>query len=116
VTSCPEGTPIEFAIAQAILRSMIFCRSDEDLPPEPRCDRLMDTRIPKRLMRSIATGAMALDRLLRRIGRWSRETLSPARCQSRSGRAPGGDVEAMGLPDRETNFDHFPRLAIPVPG
>jgi len=93
---CPEGTPIEFAIAQANTAFHDLCRSDEDTAgAEMR--PLMDTDSEALMAEGIATGAMALDRLLAE-STWSRDSFTRSVCHQVGTRHRAAMLEAMGLP------------------
>lgn len=104
---CPEGTPIEFAIAEANTEFNDLCRSNEDTAGADMRP-LMDTDSEKLMAEGIATGVSALDRLLAQSG-WSRDEIDATVCHQVGTRHRAAMLQAMGL-DLPTDSVSFPVL------
>ncbi|SMP68414.1 3-oxoacyl-[acyl-carrier-protein] synthase-3 [Neorhodopirellula lusitana] len=104
---CPEGTPLEFAVAEANTAHNDLCRSNEDTAGADMRP-LMDTDSEKLMAEGIATGVSAVERLLAESG-WDRSSIDATVCHQVGTRHRAAMLEAMGL-DLQTDAVSFPVL------
>ena len=104
---CPDGTPLQFAVAEANTAHNDLCRSNEDTAGA-NMRPLMDTDSEKLMAEGIATGVSALERLLSE-SKWDRASLEATVCHQVGTRHRAAMLEAMGL-GLETDSVSFPVL------
>jgi 3-oxoacyl-[acyl-carrier-protein] synthase-3 len=104
---CPQGTPIEFAIAEANTEFNDLCRSNQDTAGADMRP-LMDTDSEKLMAEGIATGVSGLHRLLAESG-WTRDTIDATICHQVGTRHRAAMLQAMGL-ELKTDSVSFPVL------
>lgn len=104
---CPDGTPIEFAIAEANTLFNDLCRSNQDVAGSDMRP-LMDTDSEKLMAEGIATGVWALNRLLA-VSQWNRDDVDATVCHQVGIRHRAAMLQAMGL-ELDTDSVSFPML------
>lgn len=92
---CPEGTPIQYAVAEANTAFNDLCRSNQDTAGADMRP-LMDTDSERLMAEGIATGVAGLERLLAESG-WTRESIEATVCHQVGTRHRAAMIEAMGL-------------------
>ncbi|MCM2372791.1 3-oxoacyl-ACP synthase III [Aporhodopirellula aestuarii] len=101
---CPDGTPIEFAIAEANTAFNHLCRSNQDTAGADMRP-LMDTDSETLMAEGIATGVSALDRLLAE-STWNRDSFDRTVCHQVGTRHRAAMLEAMGLPTENDSITY----------
>lgn len=92
---CPDGAPLDVAIAEARTQFHDLCLSDQD-SAGAGMQPLMDTDAEKLMAEGIATGAVALERLLSETG-WNRASINRTVCHQVGTRHRQAMLEALGL-------------------
>ncbi|TWT86979.1 3-oxoacyl-ACP synthase III [Neorhodopirellula pilleata] len=104
---CPDGTPLQFAIAEANTAFNDLCRSNQDTAGADMRP-LMDTDSERLMAEGIATGVAGLERLLAESG-WRRDSIEATVCHQVGTRHRAAMIEAMGL-NLATDSVSFPVL------
>lgn len=104
---CPDGTPIQYAIAEANTAFNDLCRSNQDSAGADMRP-LMDTDSERLMAEGIATGVSGLDRLMVQSG-WERGSIEATVCHQVGTRHRAAMIEAMGL-NLATDSVSFPVL------